>query len=258
MRVTKYLKKINSVQNKFLTLAISSGIFLFVIAIQPAFAQNLTSNSWIIQFGNFNVTSGEKNSASYNVTDTVGQTGSGPYGSYGSSSYFVGSGFQYIYQIDNFSFDISKTLVNLGELVPNIHSTDSHTLTITTKGAGGYSVYAYEIHPLRLVNGADEIVDTTCNTGSCTHLVAGVWNNQSIPGFGYNMSGNDIPANFIDSTYYKNFADDETADNMQIVMSSVNIASQRQATVTYKAGINSNQASGNYETGIIYVAVPGY
>ncbi len=258
MRVTKYLKKINSVQNKFLLLAISSGLFLFVLAIQPAFAQNLTSDSWIIQFGNFNVTSGEKSSASYNVTDTVGQTGSGPYGSYGSSSYFVGSGFQYIYQIDDFSFDISKTLVNLGELIPNVHSTDSHTLTVTSRGAGGYSVYAYEIHPLRLTNGPDEIVDTTCNTGSCTHVVAGVWNNQSIPGFGYNMTGNDIPANFIDSTYYKNFADKETADSMQIVMSSVNIANQRQATVTYKAGINNSQASGNYETGIIYVAVPGY
>ncbi|MBU0974966.1 hypothetical protein KKD03_04675 [Patescibacteria group bacterium] len=245
-------------KNKFLLLIISSGILLFIVATKQIFAQNLTSDSWIIQFGNFNVTSGEKSSASYNITDTVGQTGSGPYGSYGSSSYFVGSGFQYIYQIDNFSFDISKTLIDLGELVPNVHSTDSHTLTVTTKGAGGYSVYAYEIHPLRLINGSDEIIDTTCNTANCTHLVAGVWNDQSIPGFGYNMTGNDIPANFIDNTYYKNFADDETAETMQIVMSSVNIASQRQATVTYKAGINSSQASGNYETGIIYVAVPGY
>ncbi len=234
------------------------GSLTFFLVKSKVSAENMTSDSWVIQFGNFNVTSGEKSSASYNVTDTVGQTGSGPYGSYGSSSYFVGSGFQYIYQIDDFSFDISKTLVNFGEISPNSHSTDSHDLTITTRGAGGYSVYAYEIHPLRNTNGVDEIPDTTCNAGGCTHVLAEVWNNQSIPGFGYNMTGDDIPSNFIDSTYYKNFADIETADNMQVVMSSSNIANQRQSTITYKAGITGVQASGNYETAVVFVAVPGY
>lgn len=259
MRATKYLKKlINSMKKTSLFFVLFSGIILFHFATKQILAQNLTSDSWVIQFGNFNVTSGEKSSASYNVTDTVGQTGSGPYGSYGSSSYFVGSGFQYIYQIDEFSFDISKTLVDLGELSPGVHTTDTHTLTITTKGAGGYSVYAYEIHPLRHSDGSNEIVDTTCNTGSCTHISAGVWNDQAVAGFGYNMTGNDIPANFIDSTYFKNFADDETADLMQVVMSSSNIASQRQSTVTYKAGVDGSQASGRYETGVVYVAVPGY
>ena len=178
------------------SILLLSFIFAFTAKTSPAFAENLTSDSWIIQFGNFNVTSGEKSSASYNVTDTVGQTASGPYGSYGSSSSFIGSGFQYIYQIDDFSFVISKTQVELGQLLVNTHSTDSHTLTVTTRGAGGYSIYAYELHPLRHENGVDEINDTTCNAGTCTHIVAGSWDNQEIPGFGYNMSGNDIPAHF--------------------------------------------------------------
>jgi hypothetical protein len=221
-------------------------------------AERLESNSYVITFGNFNVTSGEKSSASYNVTDTVGQTGAGPYGEYGSSTYFVGSGFQYIYQIDDFSFQISKTLINLGEIEVDTHATDSHTLTITTRGAGGYSVYAYEEHPLRQAQGSEEIADTTCNAGSCTHTSAAVWTDQSIAGFGYNMSGNDIPSNFLDNTYFKSFADNESADPMQIVMSSNNIANERQSTVTYKAGVGGVQASGNYETSVVYVAVPGY
>ena len=239
-------------------IAFLTACFIFLFAFKDVNAERLESDNYVITFGNFNITSGEKSSANYNVTDTVGQTGAGPYGEYGSSTYFVGSGFQYIYQIDNFSFQISKVLIDFGELVENTHNTDSHTLTITTKGAGGYSVYAFEEHPLRQKNGSEEIPDTTCDSGSCSYTNAAVWTNQNIAGFGYNMSGNDIPANFIDNTYYKSFADNESADEMQVVMSSNNIANQRQATVTYKAGIGGFQASGNYETSIVYVAVPGY
>ncbi len=239
-------------------IVIVTACTLFLLGFKLASAERLESESYVITFGNFNVTSGEKSSASYNVTDTVGQTGAGPYGAYGSSTYFVGSGFQYIYQIDNFSFQISKNLISLGELAELTHSTDSHTLTITTKGAGGYSVYAFERHPLRQLGGVEEIPDTTCNSGTCTHTTAGVWNDLTVAGFGYNMSGNDIPANFIDSTYYKSFANDETAQPMQIVMSSNNVANARQSTVTYKAGIGSSQASGSYETAVVYVAVPGF
>ncbi len=240
------------------SLIIGSLLTLLLISVHQAKAEQMRSNSYEIQFGNFNMTAGEKSSASYNVTDTVGQTGAGPFGSYGSSSYFVGSGFQYIYQIDDFSFQISQVAVDLGTLIANTHNTASHNLTITTRGAGGYAVYAYELHPLRHSNGVATIPDTTCNAGTCSETTAGVWTTQTVAGFGYNMSGNDVPAAFVDSTYFKQFADNSTAEAMQAVMSSSNIASNRTATVTYKAGVTGLQAAGNYQTGVVYVAVPGY
>ncbi len=231
---------------------------LFAGTTSLALAERLESDSYVIQFGNFNVTSGEKSSASYSVTDTVGQVGAGPYGEYGTSSYFVGGGFQYIYQIDRFSFTISDLTIALGQLTPGSHSTDSNTLTITTRGAGGYTVYAYEREPLSQVNGSASIPNTTCDAGTCSYTSAGVWSNQNIAGFGYNMSGHDVPAAFVNGTYYKAFADDSQAQAMQAVMSSANIASSRQATVTYKAGVSGSQAAGLYETDIIFVAVPGF
>lgn len=239
-----------------LLIALSlSGLFLVSRQVE---AERLESNSYVIQFGNFNVTSGEKDSSSYHVTDTVGQVGSGPYGQYGSSTYFVGGGFQYIYQIDDFAFSISQTAIDLGVLTPNVHNTASHNLTVTTRGAGGYNVYAYELHPLRHSGGTYTIPDTTCDAGTCTQVAAGVWTNTAIPGFGYNMTGQDINPNFTNSTYFKQFADNNASEAMQSVMSSANVGTNRTATVTYKAGVNGSQAAGNYQTGIVFIAVPGY
>lgn len=229
-----------------------------LLAHQPAWSDRLESDSYVVTFGNFNVTSGEKSSASYNVTDTVGQVANGPYGQYGSSDYVIGAGFQYIYTIDNFSFRITDVSVELGELAPNTHTTATHDLIVSTKGAGGYYVYAYEKNPLRHIEGASDIPDTACNAGTCTISTAGVWNNQSVQGFGFNMSGDDVPADFIDSTYFRPFADDSASDPMQIVMSSNNVGQNRTATVTYKAGITGSQSAGDYQTTVSYVAVPGY
>lgn len=230
----------------------------FLLVTSLAQAQRLESDSYVIQFGNFNVTSGEKESATYKVTDTVGQTFAGPFGQYGSSSYFVGAGFQYIYQIDTFAFSISDVDIDLGVLTAGVHNTASNTLTITTKGAGGYTVYAYELHPLRHSAGTADIADTTCDNSLCSESTATAWTNQNIPGFGFNASGNDVPADFINSTYFRQFADLENTETMKVVMTDNDIASSEQATITYKAGIVGTQAAGDYQTGVVYVAVPGF
>ncbi len=233
-------------------------VLSFLSFATPTLADRLESDSYVIQFGNFNTTSGSKSSASYNLTDTVGQTFAGPFGEYGSSSYFIGAGFQYIYQIDDFSFTISDLGIDLGTLSTGSHSTDSNDLTITTRGGGGYTVYAYETHPLQHSDGVTEIPDTTCDTASCDETDADPWTNTSIPGFGFNSDGDDTPADFVDSTYFRQFADISNAETMQAVMSSSNIANERSTTITYKAGISGSQGAGTYTTSIVYVAVPGY
>lgn len=233
-------------------------VTLFLTNVGKVSAERLESDSYVIQFGNFNMTAGEKSSDNYNLTDTVGQTAAGPFGQYGSSTYFVGSGFQYIYQIDEFSFRLSKTAINLGILTANSHNTDSHTMAITTRGAGGYTVYAYESHPLLHSDDVNTIPNTTCNSGTCTYSAATLWDNTAIGGFGYNMTGDDIPTDFITSSYFRPFADNSLSEPMQVVMSSPSIANQRWSTVTYKAGLFGSEAAGRYETGISFVAVPGY
>lgn len=231
---------------------------IFLAGVNPALAELMESASYQIQFGNFNMTSGEKSSASYTVTDTVGQTGAGPYGQYGSSSYFLGAGFQYIYQTSVFSFELSKTNIDFGLLTIGEHKTDSHTITISSSANYGYAVYAYEEHPLKLTAGSATIPNTTCDAGGCTSSSAAIWSNQSIHGFGYNMSGDDIPADFVSSSYYRPFADNSLSEQMQVVMSASTRVTSRTATITYKAGADATDSAGSYATSVAFIAVPSY
>ena len=233
-------------------------LLLFVVFLSQAKAENMRSSSYYIQFGNFNITSGEKDSASYHLTDTVGGLAIGPYGQYGSSSYFIGSGFQYIYQVDYFTFNISKLLIDFGDLFYGSFNTDSHTISITTPGASGYKVYAFENQALKLVDGADEIRDTLCDASDCDETVAASWTDADNYGFGFNMSGDDVPTDFTNSNYYRQFANNNLGESMQTVMESDNVAIDKTATVTYKASPRGDQSSGTYETSIVFVAVPGY
>ncbi len=222
------------------------------------FAENMQSESYKIQFGNFNTSSGRKTGDSFVLSDTMGGLAAGPYGQYGSSNYFIGGGFQYVYQIDYFQFSISKLNIDLGELFADSFKTDSHTIGITTNGASGYSVYAFENHPLRVNSGVQTIQDTTCDLGNCDEVLAASWTDPTAAGFGFNVSGDDVTSDFINVNYFRQFANNEASESMQQIMGSSNVALNRTATINYKASMPGNQAAGSYQTSIVFVAVPGY
>jgi hypothetical protein len=219
-----------------------------------SFAVNMSSDSYKIQWGNINIGGGRKSSDSYTVTDTIGQNAPGLYSSTG---YKVRAGFQYIYSIIPFTFTISDLTIDLGSLTPGSTATDTNQLTVSAGGAGGYQVLAFEDHPLRSEGGID-IPDTTCDTDACDETNADPWTQNDEFGFGFNINGDDTPADFVNTTYYRQFADDEADETHQSVMVGTSVTESSQATVTYKALVSATQAFGNYETGIVYIAVPAY
>jgi hypothetical protein len=233
-------------------------LILSLVAVAPALAQSsLDSPSYRVKFSNFNMTSGSKSSDNYNILDTVGQTAAGEFD---SSGFKVKAGFPYITTIIPFAFSISNLSLDFGTLTPQSFDTVSHTLTVSAGGAGGYTVTGGEDHPMRLGDTAIYIADTTCDT-SCSETTADVWTNTAVYGFGYNMSGNDVPTavgHFQGSTYFKQWADLSAAESPQTVMSSAVVGENRIATVTYKINISATQAAGDYQTQIRFVATPAY
>lgn len=218
-------------------------------------ADEMRSPSFRLELGNLNSASDTKSSGSYTVTDTLGQTAAQKFESTG---FIVKAGFQYYYSIIPFRFSISTLRVNLGTLQAASPSTATTVLTVSSGGAGGYQVTAIENTPLQTLTASNNIPDTQCDSGPCTETTAQPWTSSSTYGFGYNMNGNDVPATFVNNTYYRPFPDRSAAESPAVVMSSVNVGRNRQATVTFKANVSNVQAAGSYQTVVNFVATPKY
>lgn len=217
--------------------------------------ESMSSDSYIIQLGNFNTTSGEKSGGGYNVTDTVGQIAPGEYTSAG---YKVFAGFQYIYAIPKFTFRITNLSIPLGELYANQFAENSHQLVISTR-SGGYSILTQTDHELRRAGGpsASSIAHTSCDS-SCSISSAGVWTDPTNAGFGYNVSGVHAASDFVDNTYFRPFADLENAETAQEIASHNAVVRDEVHTVSYRVAILGSQAAGDYSTTVDFLAIPTY
>src|SRR3989339_897263 len=183
----KYFK-----MKKVLKLSLFVGLFLVLFSF-PIYAQEkIESPNYRIQFPNLNSGAGIPTSTNYKLDSTIGQSVAGRFTSAG---YIARAGFQYIHSIIPFSFSISDIQKNFGTLTPGTPSTSSSTIIVSAGGAGGYSVKAYENNPLKTSDGSDTIIDTLCDT-TCSETTAAAWTLGTKYGFGFNMSGNDVPTDF--------------------------------------------------------------
>jgi hypothetical protein len=227
----------------------------FVLCTFPARGQErVESTNYRIIFPNLNSGAGIPTSTNYSLNTTLGQTGPGEYS---SSGYRVKAGFQYISSIIPFSFSVSDIQKNFGSITPNSPSTSTSTLTVSAGGAGGYSIKASENNPLMTADSSDIVIDTLCDT-TCSETAAAVWTSASKYGFGFNMSGDDVPADFTDATYFRQFADRSNTESPAVIMTSANVGRSRTATITYKVNIGTGQPSGTYRNVIMYTAIPSY
>lgn len=246
------MKKIISIKYFFILVS------CFLLLNTAVFAVNMESSRFRIESANTSEAAGNKSSTNYKLSDTIGQLAAGEFSSTG---YVVKAGFQYLHSIIPFRFSISDINVALepNPIVPNNPSTATTILTVYFGSAGQYLVTAIEEGQLKTMSG-NAIPDTSCNGGgeTCSELVAKTWDSSTAYGFGYNMSGDDIPADFTSETQYRPFPDRTAAEPPAVVMSSVDVGKNRQATMTFKANISPIQPAGSYQTIINFVATPSF
>jgi len=231
-------------------------LIFFYLSTSLIHAQHFTSSSYIIDWGNFNITSGHKTSTTYHLTDTVGQNAPGL--SQKTGGLKVKAGFQYIYDtLTQFSFSIDKLNIALGTLTPGVGVTDTNILTITTPSGRGYQITAQENHALWITPN-NYIPDTTCDNADCTLSFSTSWIRTDRYGFGFNVTGIGATGYFTDATFFRPFANISNGDSPQIILSENKAVKNRTATVNYKALISNLQAAGEYQNFITYTATPKY
>lgn len=247
----KYQKYILKIKNFFFLICIFA--FFFLIFNFKAHAENVSSDNFQIQMGNLNMGAGFPASETKKVGLTGGQTAPGLYSSTG---FRVKAGFWYIFPQIPFSFTISDLSIDFGTLTPGVPSTLTNNLSVSSGGAGGYQVTASASGLLRTLADTATIPKTSCNENgsTCSEIEAKPWTNNTKYGFGYNLSGDDISSDFLNSTYYRPFSSTQSAT----IMSRNMVSRNRVATVTYKLNISASQAAGDYENYIIFVATPTY
>lgn len=247
---------------KHITYNIKKIILFFIFVSCSLFlvsfvsAVSMDSSRFKIQSANIEVAGGNKSSSSYKLADMVGKLAGDQYSSNG---YVVKIGFQYLHSIIPFRFSISNTNINLGTLVPGTLSTATIGLNVNFGDTGQYQVTAIEDGPLK-TQSKNTIPDTICDGGNntCSESLAKVWLSPSAYGFGYGIIGNDIPTDFINSTYYRPFSDRTASEFPATIMEGTNVSKNRQSTVTFKTNISSIQPAGSYQTVINFVATPSY
>ena len=267
----------------FLTVIFLLTAFCFQLLAHQVQAINMQSSQYRIQFGTVDSGGGkmtDPSDKSYNLSSSIGQSAAKEFQ---SSGYVVKAGFQYITSRVPFSFSLSNISINFGSLLPSSPSTGTITLKVSFGGAGQYIVTARADAPLTDLRGTNSISFTACDGGvdTCSITNAKLWTSTSKYGFGYGMTGQDVPADFISSSYFRPFANKLLAEDPATIMQSNNItaditptpavpytpapmltgvprATTHQSVITMKSNISSIQPAGTYVTVIRFLATPSF
>lgn len=235
--------------------------FFFTAFLFPFFnlkirAQEMSSQNFKIQGGNFNMTSGNKASQNYKLSDVVGQTAATFFASKG---YFIQSGFLNSYAGAALTFSVSPSLIDFGELKPQTPIEKTLKITISNGNAVGYSVKVAENQPLSTLAGA-EIPDTFCDggkTGNCTYRQGAPWIKRNTYGFGFRVLGKTTPPDFQKENFFRPFPATRRNEPPIIIMQSQAKKVTDQATMTLKVNISPNQPVGQYRNVLSFTALVG-
>lgn len=156
-----------------------------------------------------------------------------------------------------FILSLGSKILNFGEIKPGEPLIRSHTIKVLPGTAQGYQVVAYQDHNLKSTNA--EIPSTSCDSGSCTQILADIWSSPLTYGFGYrcdNTQGTLCTEGF-NKDYYKRFSNQSLNEEPSRIINSLS-SEPAESVLSYKINIPGNQEQKGYQNTIYYIAVPNF
>lgn len=222
---------------------------------REALAQDMSSQNFMIQQGNFNMTSGNKESANFKLSDVVGQTAAGIFNSKG---YIINAGFLNGAAGDTFSFSVDPAIIDFGSLTANTFVDKIVHISVANGNTAGFSIRVVQNNPLATSLSA-YIPDTICDnsTSPCTQSQASVWSSNSTYGFGYRVLGNNTPSDFAKDNSFRPFPAISRNEQPTLIMFSQSPKAVEQANMTLRINISNKQPVGQYKNKLHFTALVG-
>lgn len=234
--------------------------YLLLVTPPKAAAQTMSNKEYILKTQSLNSVSGVTSNEDYQLRSSSGELGTE--GAEGVN-FKVRTGFENAQSTLPFSVSLSSDVIDFGSLSPTNSIVRTVDLGVYSLGTLGYSVIAFENHPLQSdpSTGSGQVIpDTTCDNGDCSSEKAGIWINTLTYGFGYrcdNITGTDCDKSFSNPKFYKHFADNSNGQSPQSLMSGIG-SKNKDIRMSYKVNIGGNQAQGIYSNIITYIAIPNF
>jgi hypothetical protein len=193
----------------------------------------MTSTNYRIYGDAVGTSGGRSTSASYILTDTVGELDADEMS---STNYNLLAGFQNISEHPTFSFSVDTTSINLGNLSPTSVQTGTSTITTSTNAPFGYTTTIVEDGELRTSSNIDidDVSDGAVTAGSEEYGIA--------------LIGTD-----------RTFVDERAISTTPLsIASRSNWKNNSQVTVTHRASVASNTLSGSYSHVVTYVSTGNF
>ncbi len=220
-------------------------------------AQEMRSQNFILNGGNFNMTSGHKASQNFKLEDVVGQTNAGIFISKG---YVIQTGFMNASAGQSFSFSVNPSVVDFDILKPNTPVEKTLRIIVSNGNSSGYSVRVSENQPLATLAGA-EIPDTACDGASgggvCIISQASNWKENTSYGFGYRITGRTAPQDFNKEFFFRPLPANRHNDPAVLIMQSAAKSVVDQGNMTLRVNIGPNQPVGQYRNVLVFSALVG-
>lgn len=191
-------------------------------------AQVMSSANYKIFVDSINGGGSLGTSASYKLTDTIGEVGVTE--DVSSTNYRIKAGFEAIGPDQILTVNLSTTLVAIGVLSPNNVVSADEIITITTNG-NGYTTTIASDGNLRASNGSDinNVSDGTVTAGS--------------EEFGIRTSGTGGQFNSTDTS---------VTATAKTIISRTTAVSGDATTVTFKASVDTNSSFNNYSNVVTF------